>query len=141
MAVQDFMSKRVVTVELDNSLDAVRELLANRQIHHVVVVDHGRVRGVISDRDVLLNLSPFVGKPLGERTQDTATLHLRVHQFMTRHPITIAPTAELQDAAELMLTYGISCLPVISADERLLGIVTVRDLLRAAYSPNHPAAV
>lgn len=131
MIVNDVMSKHVISVRMDETLDVVRDILSARRIHHAVVVDEGKVVGVISDRDVLRNLSPFTGTN-SERTIDAATLHKRVHQFMTRNVQTIQSNLPVVDAAKVLLDRGISCLPVVSESGALLGIVTTRDVLRAA---------
>jgi|JI10StandDraft_1071094.scaffolds.fasta_scaffold347551_2 acetoin utilization protein AcuB len=131
MLVCDIMTKHVVCVRMDDTLEAVREILSTRRIHHVVVLDEQQVVGIISDRDVLRNVSPFMGTN-AERTLDTATLRKRVHQFMTRHPLTIGPATQVVDAAKVLLEKGISCLPVVDEEGHVAGIVSTRDLLRAA---------
>ncbi len=131
MLVREIMSKHVVTVGMDDSLESVSALLSTRRIHHVVVLDGRAVVGIVSDRDVLRASSPFMGTN-AERTLDLATLKKRVHQFMTRHPITVDPELPAQDAAKVLLERGISCVPVIDGEGSLQGIVTTRDLLRAA---------
>jgi len=89
----------------------------------------GRLCGIITDRDVRLALnSPLV---LRERWQDDMLLdHTLVDASMTPDPITITPDALLPRAIELLLQHKISGLPVVEGD-RLVGIVTVTDLLRA----------
>jgi acetoin utilization protein AcuB len=131
MLVREIMTKHVVTVRLDDSLESVSALLTTRRIHHVVVMDDRTVVGIISDRDVLRTSSPFMGTN-AERTLDLATLKKRVHQFMTRHPVTVDPEMPVPNAARVLLEKGISCVPVVHADGSLHGIVTTRDLLRAA---------
>lgn len=135
MLVRDIMTKHVVTVRMDDSLETAREVLSTRRIHHVAVLENQIVVGIVSDRDVLRNVSPFMGTN-AERALDAATLKKRVHQFMTRHPRTISPSTEVVEAARMLLEYGISCLPVVDEQGHLEGIVTTRDLLRAAIRVN-----
>lgn len=132
MAIEHIMSRHVVTVELDDTLKQVRDLFAAFRFHHLLVLEHGKLVGIISDRDLLSNISPFIGK-MQEKPIDLASLQKHAHQIMTRHVVTVTPTTSLQDAAELMLARGISALPVIDAEGRVVGIVTWRDLLRGAY--------
>lgn len=132
MEVRDLMTRRVVTVGMDDRLAKVRELFAEHGFHHLLVVERQKVVGVISDRDLFKNLSPFIGKPLAERSQDQATLKRRVHQVMTRKLIAVPAGTSAEQAAALMLEHNVSCLPVVSPEHRPLGIVTARDLLRWA---------
>ena len=55
VTVQDFMSPNVVTVSPDDSVDDVRKLMADHQIRRVMVVDDGKLVGVVSLGDVALN--------------------------------------------------------------------------------------
>lgn len=131
MTVEQIMTRQVVSVGLDDSVQTVRDCFEDHHFHHLLVVEHHKLVGVISDRDLLRNLSPFIGKSLAERQQDTATLHRRVHQIMTRKPVSVSPETPIQDAARRMIEHNISCLPVTSPDMRVVGIVTWKDLLRA----------
>ena len=124
------MSRKIVTVLADDDLLTVHAIFDRHQFHHLMVTDNGRLIGVISDRDLLRNLSPFVGR-LSERRQDVRTLYRRVHQIMTRKPVTVTPDALVADAVNLMLSTNISCLPVVSFDGRPVGIITIRGVLCA----------
>ncbi len=129
MNVETIMTRHVVTVRMDEELHVIRELFDRYRFHHVVVVDKCRVVGVISDRDLLRNVSPFIGKA-SERTMDTASLHRKAHQVMTRGLVSVTPETKIGDAALLLLNNKISCLPVLDANGACVGIVTMRDLLR-----------
>jgi acetoin utilization protein AcuB len=131
MFVHEVMTKHVVCVHMDETLDVVRDLLSARRIHHVVVLEDNRVVGIVSDRDVLRNLSPFMGTN-SERTIDAATLRKHVHQFMTRNVQTVGADMLAVEAAKVLLERGISCVPVVSGSGSLVGILTTRDLLRCA---------
>lgn len=127
--VRDVMTKRVVTVELDVTLAEIKSVFDQSHFHHLVVVNGNKTAGVISDRDVLKSLSPFVGT-ISERAVDAHTLQRRAHQIMTRKPITTHPDVTLRQAVELMLQKNVSCLPVVENDH-LVGIVTLKDIIKA----------
>jgi CBS domain-containing protein len=57
-------------------------------------------------------------------------------EIMTRPAVTISPDASLTDAIELMLNNGISGMPVVDADGRLVGIITEKDVMNFAFSGN-----
>jgi len=94
-----------------------------------VLDDGGRVCGIITDRDVRLAVnSPVI---MRERWQDDVLLeHTQVGLCMTPDPVCAAPDTPLADAVDLMIARQISGLPVLDG-ERLVGIVTVTDCLRA----------
>jgi acetoin utilization protein AcuB len=133
MNIGQIMRQELATVEPDDSLHRVKELFDLHGFHHLLVVEQGRLVGIISDRDLLRNVSPFIGR-LSERTQDASTLDRRVHQIMTRKPVTVQPAMALPDAVQLMLANPISCLPVVTETGQLIGVVTWRDLLRNLYA-------
>lgn len=132
--IQDIMSSPVHTVQMDDSLKTVRDSFFMHRCHHVVVLEHNKVYGVVSDRDVLKELSPFVGNQAMERSQDANTLKRRVHQIMSRTPITIAPDEFVAVAAQRMIEKRVSSLPVVDTTGKLVGIVTERDILKWAVS-------
>ena len=61
MNITELMKKVVITVEMDDSLHIVKELFDNTGFHHLLVVDSGKLLGVISDRDLLKSLNPKIG--------------------------------------------------------------------------------
>ncbi len=124
------MATRVVTIEMDDSLEVVRDIFKKVRFHHLLVVDNQKLVGIISDRDMLKAVSPFVGT-MSETTRDQATLNKRAHQIMSHHPVTVRSSCSLQEAAQLILARGVSCLPVTTMNGEVLGIVTWKDVLRA----------
>jgi len=141
MNVEQIMTRRIISVEMDDGLFAVRELFNQHKFHHLLVTDRGRLVGVVSDRDLLKNISPFIGR-MSERTADAATLQRRVHQIMTRALVTVRPHTPVSEAAALLIEQSVSCLPVVSDAQRPVGILSWRDVLRTFISQeaaNSPA--
>ncbi len=131
MNLRSIMTSRLVTVEMDDRLAAVKEIFDSTKFHHLLVIDSdGKLAGVVSDRDLLKALSPYVGTA-AENSRDTATLNRRVHQIMSRKPVTLPPEALIVEAIKLLLTHRISCIPVVDAQFRPVGIVSWRDLLHS----------
>jgi acetoin utilization protein AcuB len=129
MKIGAIMSTRLVTVHMDDTLEAIQEIFTTGHIHHVLVVDEGELYGIISDRDLLRALSPYIGSNV-ETLRDVATLNKRAHQIMTRRPVTLSREADSADAVRLLLGGNFSCLPVVDERQRPVGIVTWRDLLK-----------
>lgn len=124
------MSTRIVTVEMDDKLSVVKDIFDHLRFHHVLVVEYKKLVGVVSDRDLLKVISPKLGTRV-ETTKDVATLGKRVHQIMTRKPITLRPEDSIRDAVQLITTQNISCIPIVDGEFRPVGIVSWRDLLKS----------
>lgn len=129
MLVEKIMSKPVVTVILDDTLRVVKEIFESAKFHHLLVVDEGKLYGVISDRDLLKSISPFIGT-LQETVHDKFTLNKKVHQIMSRKPITLPPSADVYEAISLFNQHRISCIPIVDQESAPVGIVSWRDILR-----------
>lgn len=133
--VRDIMTAPVITVDMDDSILTVKRLFDREKCHHVVILKNRRAYGVVSDRDILQVLSPFVGSKMMERSQDINTLSKRVHQVMSRDLITVSPNETMAAAAEKMLKNRVSCLPVLDKSGSAVGIVTVRDFVKWSANP------
>lgn len=138
MQLRQIMSREFVRVDMDTTLEEVRDLFNDRHFHHLLVTESGLLRGIVSDRDLLRHISPFIGNTWAERTQDVNTLKKRVHQIMTRQVITASSQMTFCDAAALLVFHNISCLPIVTDEDRIVGIVTWKDLLRTACNLPEP---
>lgn len=116
--VQQMMSSPVVHVAPDDSVaDALRAMI-DRDIGAVVVVEDGRPVGVFTERDVSRRI-----------LDDPKLLDRWVGDVMSAPVVSVAPTDEVVFIFGLMTEKKIRRLPVVEGD-RLVGIVTERDLLR-----------
>jgi RNA polymerase-binding transcription factor DksA len=131
--VKDFMSGDPLAIEPDASTLAAHDLMLDRGIRHLAVVDaQRRVIGVLSIDD-LRAAFPFpvsLRGPLSPAEREAAR-EWRVMDVMTHAPVTIGEEASLGEAAELMAEHRIGCVPVVDADGRLAGIVSETDALHA----------
>jgi acetoin utilization protein AcuB len=129
MTLREIMTTRLVTVEPDDPLESIKQIFDSVKFHHLLVVDSGKkLVGVISDRDLLRALSPYLGTS-SENARDLATLKKRAHQIMSRQLHTLAPEATLADAVDLFLNHRVSCIPVVDPGLKPVGIVSWRDVL------------
>ena len=110
------MSQDVRTVAPGATADAAWEVMCQRGIHHLVVTDGGRAVGVLSDRDV-------AGARGAAFRRDR-----RVADLMTSGVVTSTPETPVRRIANVMRGRSIGCVVVTDAD-RIIGIVTVADLL------------
>jgi acetoin utilization protein AcuB len=128
MLVRDIMLGDPMTATPDAHLPELAELLRRRGFRHVPIVEDGKVVGIVSDRDIKGSMTSASLAADGEG-RERLLKTLTAGDVMTRHLVTIDPTAGVEEAARLMVTRRISALPVTDGD-RLLGIVTETDILR-----------
>lgn len=129
--VASVMAKDFVSVAPKDQLDFVDDVMNLGRIRHMPVLDAGKLVGIVSQRDLLAtSLSMALDFEAGQRRNFMRSVV--VEEVMTPQPITVAPDATLRDAARLILTHRIGCLPVVE-DGDMVGLVTETDLLRGAY--------
>lgn len=124
--VSSYMNAPVVTCQPNDNLAHVRNLLLKRRIGRVVVVEDGRVVGIVTWTDLM---KAFVS--LRERWSSHPIDEVLVKQVMTRNPILIRLTRSIRMAAKTMVRYGVSGLPVVDQQRSLVGIITKTDIVRA----------
>lgn len=126
------MSTDLTSVTPQTSLLELRTLMKKGNFHHLIVMEGDELQGVLSDRDLLGALSPFLDTS-SEQPRDVATLARTADDLLKRPAIQIAPDQTLAQAAQCMLDETVSALPVVEAG-RVVGMLTSRDLLRALAS-------
>jgi acetoin utilization protein AcuB len=142
MSIAQIMThrNRLVTTAADASLASLREVFAKARFQHVPVVDSSnRLVGIVSVKDYFRELSPV----MDSATDPSIGLFIRsrkVHQVMVTPVITITENSTVKQAAALLLQHNIGCLPVVDGQKHLLGLVSWKDILRAALTkPVTPA--
>ena len=125
--VADIMTRKVTTLDRNDSLEVANDLMGLARIRHLPVVEDGRVLGVVSERDVLRSaLASALG--YGEKARKTLLRSVLVKEVMSEPAVTIAPSADLDEAIHTMLDRKIGCLPVV-ADGVLVGLLSESDVL------------
>jgi len=129
MKVRELMTGAPITVSPDTSVFDARRLMLKERIRHLLVTDDRRLVGIITDRDIRLNL-PSQARSLSMWEVYYLLAKLTVGQIMTKSVIISAPHREARAAAQLMLEHKVGALPVLDGDV-LIGILTETDILRA----------
>jgi len=124
------MTGALITARPDMPVLDARHLMIEKRIRHLLVTNEsGELLGIVTDRDIRLNL-PSQATSLSVWELNYLLTRLMVGKVMTQSVITVGPDREVRDAALLMLDHRIGALPVVDGG-RLIGIVTETDLLRA----------
>jgi CBS domain-containing protein len=130
--VGEIALRNFIHASAETSLLEVARLMGSARIRHLLVVDGGRLSGVLSYRDV--QDYAFLRNPEGGGLEVLRSA--RAAELMRRDPITAQPSLKLRDAARRMLAHRIGCLPIVEGeppDARVVGMLTESDLLRAAF--------
>jgi acetoin utilization protein AcuB len=129
MLVSDIMSRKVITVDPDTPMLEARKRMAEARIRHLVVMENVRVVGIITDRDIRLNL-PSPATSLSVWEINFLLAKLTVREVMSQSVTVIGSDRPAAEAARIMVDYKIGALPVVD-DSGLAGIVTESDFVRA----------
>jgi acetoin utilization protein AcuB len=133
MLVRNWMSKGVVTINVNNSMmDATRKL-KEHHINMLPVMKKENLAGILTDRDL---------KRASASDANTLEIHellylisnIKVKDLMNRNPITVPPDYTIGETAELLLEKKISGVPVVKKSGELAGVITKADIFRALIS-------
>jgi CBS domain-containing protein len=112
--------KPAVSTHPTATAQEVAELLVREKVGAAVVLEDGRLRGIVSERDI-------VGRVVALRRDPETTL---VSEFMTAEVRTVHAGVKLDEAIDLMHAGNFRHLPVVDADGAVLGMMSIRHLLR-----------
>tara|TARA_B100001964_G_scaffold77738_1_gene88042 strand:+ start:303 stop:701 length:399 start_codon:yes stop_codon:yes gene_type:complete len=123
------MSTKVSTVSPKDSIGTLQKMLGELEFHQLLLEEDGKLIGIVTDRDMLANFSPFVGGE-SQREQDLDQQEMLVSEIMTKVPVTVDRSTSVDVASIMLLEHGIACLPMICDDDVIEGIMTWKDILK-----------
>lgn len=129
MLVERWMKANPITVGPLDSFRHAMNLIRQRGIRHLPVVEGGRLVGIVTDRDVR-QASPSAATSLEIHELHYLLEKITIRDIMTSEVVTATPEMPIEAAARLMLTHRIGCLPVLR-EMALVGIITETDILSA----------
>ncbi|HRI32679.1 MAG TPA: CBS domain-containing protein [Saprospiraceae bacterium] len=124
--VASIMTRELITVNQDDSLQKVKDILINNRIHHVPVVDGKKLVGLVTTYDLF---------KLNVEHKDYP--NTRVGNVMTKRIATIESNFHIGTAAEVFMEHLFHAIPVVDNGE-LVGIVTSFDILKYEYQKEYP---
>ena len=142
--VREIMQTNVPTVSPDDTVPTVANMMAESGINGVAVVEDGRMVGIVTDSDIIAReadvdapmpvtfLDAYFVADAGRSFDEEArrALAINARQLMTSPVVSIRETATLSHIATLMIDEGVNPVPVLDADDNLVGIVSRADLVR-----------
>lgn len=150
MLLKDIMTKEVLTLSPNDSLETAAKLLVEHGVSGAPVIDaFSNVIGMLTEGDLVRQQKPIT-KPVFLMFLDSAfplnfksinkdleaITAMKVSQLMTKDVISLHEYDEVSEAAEFMIEKNINRVPIINDEGQLLGIVTRHDIVRAAYLEN-----
>lgn len=115
----DYWTKRVLTVSGGDSIRTAAALMEENNISALVITEDGRPEGIITQRDLT--------RAMAERSDEDKT---KVAQMMTKNPVTLQLKSDPKTAERTMLGEGFRHMPVVDENGKLVGIISLRDILR-----------
>lgn len=122
--VQNWMTPNVISVPPSATIDEADDLMSDRHIRRLAVIDGNELAGILSQGDVR------AAKATASADTMEFAKHPTVEAIMTPNPITIPQTASVALAAKTMLQLKVSGLPVVDEQGQLCGILSESDLFR-----------
>ena len=137
MRVKDLMSGAPITMSPTTLLLDARRMMQEQRVRHLLVVDDGRLVGIVTDRDIRSNL-PSPATSLSVWELNFLLARMTVAEVMTRSVIVVDPMRDASAAARILLEEKIGALPVVD-DGLLVGILTESDFVRLVADLAVPA--
>ncbi len=149
MRIKDIMTTDVITVSTSDSVEQCAKLLQENNISGLPVLDEsGKVAGIVTEGDLIRRASRikapgylevlggliYLGSPGRFVEELQRAMSLEAGQLMSRDVISVKPEDSVEKAATLMVEKGINRLPVIDEKDKLVGIVSRRDIMSCLYS-------
>jgi CBS domain-containing protein len=119
MKLNDIFTRSVVTATPEESLAAVALRMQEHNVGDVVIIENRRPVGIVTDRDLALAMGARRVSP-----------HTEVQNVMTRHVLAIPEDTSIYTATTFMREREVRRLPIVDREDRLVGMVTLDDLLR-----------
>jgi CBS domain-containing protein len=122
LRLNELVRRKPITISGEATIHDVVKIMAEQNIGSLVVVENGRMVGVLSERDVVRSLA------------ERGNLSVKVSDICKRDIITLQADATLEEAAEKMGKHGIRHIVVVNKSGELVGVVSVRDLIQELYA-------
>ena len=129
MLVSNWMSKDVITIDVDDSMQEAVNSLKQHHIRMLPVIKKGKLVGIVTDRD-LKKASASDATTLDIHELIYLLAKIKVQSIMTKDPITVPQDYTVEETAEVLLENTISGAPVVDQNGDVVGTITQTDLFK-----------
>jgi acetoin utilization protein AcuB len=129
MMVKNWMSRNVITINAEDSMQQASFIMRKHKIGMLPVLDNGKLVGIVSDSD-LKRASASDATLLDIHELLYLISKIKVHEIMTRGPVTVPDDYTVEETAQILMEHNISGVPVMSGSGRLVGIITRHDIFK-----------
>lgn len=133
MLVKYWMSKPVITIDIEDTMQDAKALLEEHEIRMLPVMEKNKLVGVVTDRDIK-RASASSAASLEPHAIQELISGIKIKEIMTGDPFTAPFDLTVEEAAEIILLNKISGMPVVDHEGCLVGIITLSDLCRVIFS-------
>lgn len=128
--VSQYMTKQVLSVSAEDSLETIKEVFDTKNIHHVPVVHLRKIEGIISKNDFNLFLRGVPSNAIDEMLEETRLKNFKAKDIMTTRMAKVESTDRMNVVLEVFKINRFHALPVVDNNE-LVGIITTHDIITA----------
>jgi len=133
MLVKNWMSKNVITIDANDTMQDALRLLKEHHIRMLPVMKKNRLVGIVTDRD-LKKASASDATLLDVHELLYLLTKIKVKDIMTKDPITVPPDYTVEETAQVLLKNKISGAPVVDQNAKVIGAITQTDLFKVLIS-------
>ncbi len=125
MKLESIMTKKVYSLKEHHTILDACNLMKNKNIGCIPIIDeNNRLKGIITDRDIILGIAKGL------------SINEKIENIMTKKVFTLYPSDTIVDLTEMMGYYQIRRVPIISYDDKLIGIISLGDLSLVTFTDN-----
>jgi CBS domain-containing protein len=125
-----YWTESVCTVGGGDSMRDAAKLMHKRNVGSLLVVDGGKPIGIVTERDLV-----------GVIATGVEPGSVKVADAMTKNPIVVKSSEDLDAARELMLKHDVRHIPVVGDDGQLVGVVSLKDVIKGAEGKGKPTTI
>ncbi len=119
MLIENLITRSAATVGQNDTVADAAQIMKDRDVGSVVVVDRRKVVGILTDRDIVLRLG----------ADGHGSLEAPVSSVMTRMPLCLSANVDVEQCLERMEAHGVRRIPIVDDEDELIGVVSLDDIL------------
>ena len=133
MLVKNWMSKKVVSIDENDSMQDAINLIKQHKINMLPVMKKGKLTGIVTDRD-LKKASASDATTLDVHELLYLISKIKIKDIMSKKPVTVPFDFTIEETASILLENDISGAPVVDNDKQLVGVITQADIFKVIIS-------